>query len=205
MDLTDVITIAAAISAIFYFIKSAEKHDLTYVASGLSRTYLAIMLFTFNHFGQQLGLRMFDAEVAMLSVVLSDMLVLGIYLIGRKYVREIEYSKMVAKLKNLSEKFSVVIESSVTGYFTLDRKGNFEFVNQSLANLLGYSIKELLTKNIFDFIDVSYKSMVLGRPKFNIPYILLKSSTGKVYKTVISGGETKNGHDTITGSIIRID
>ena len=108
------LALLAGISAALYYRKAAEKKDLTYLASGISRTFLAVILFLVANYNEVFHLSMNESLLALGAVIISDIIVNGVYVFSRKYVKEIEYAKAVYRLKELSEKFAVIIESAIT-------------------------------------------------------------------------------------------
>jgi diguanylate cyclase (GGDEF)-like protein/PAS domain S-box-containing protein len=69
------------------------------------------------------------------------------------------------KLRLSEEKFRSYFESSPTGIFITNGKGNYIDINQSACRLLGYKKDELIGKNILDIADTSEKNEHLA--KFN--------------------------------------
>jgi PAS domain S-box-containing protein len=191
------------VSAVLFAIKAKQKNNLAYLAQGASRIYMMIIFIMEAHF-EKFGLDMGDVAVAVMAVFAADIISLFISVMGRKYVKDIEYLKTVSNLKDLSSKFGVIVESAVTGFFTVDRTGKIEFVNQAILNLLEYSREELVGKNLLDFVDPQYRDNILLSTKFSYRGVKVTTKSGKVIQTYFTGGYTRNGHDTITGSIIEI-
>lgn len=203
MILLDVIAGLVLLSAVLYCVKAKQKNNLGYIAQAVSRIYMAIIFVLEAHF-EPAGLDMGDIAVSVIAVLVADMISSGIAIFGMKYIKDIDYQRTVNSLKDLSGKFGVVVESAVTGFFTIDRTGKIEFVNQALINLLGYSREELMGKNILDFIDPQFRDNILFSSKFSYRGVKVTTKSGKVINTYFSGGYTRNGHETITGSIIEL-
>ncbi len=204
MIILDVISMLSFFAAILYFIKSGEKKDLTYLASGMSRSYLALVLVLYSHFNKYTNLTTTDLEVALIVVVVADILTTGFYLMAKKYILEIEYNKTITNLRNLAEKMSLLMETSLTGYFVALPNGIIEKANPSLARLLDVQRSELIGRSLFDFLTSDCKDDVLLYPTFNCPHVRITTNNGKVFDAYISGGKTINGHETITGSVVRL-
>ncbi|MBN1205075.1 MAG: PAS domain S-box protein [Myxococcaceae bacterium] len=58
-----------------------------------------------------------------------------------------------AERKSAEAKFQQLVETAHEGVWTADAEGRTTYVNRFLANLLGYSIEEMLGRPIFDFMD----------------------------------------------------
>ena len=67
-----------------------------------------------------------------------------------------------------------IVESLNEGIWVIDRYNNIRFVNQALANMLGYPIEEMLGRSVFDFMNDQviddYKKQVSDR-KGGVPGI----------------------------------
>lgn len=203
MTLLDVIALLGIVSAFLYIWKARQNRNLGYLAQAISRVYMAVIFIAETHFPQY-GLGVIDIMISAISVIVSDIISSLISVAGKKYTKDIEYLKTVSNLKDLSGKFSVIVESAGTGFFTADRDGKIEFVNRALVNLLEYSREELIGKNILDFIEIQYKDNILFSSRFNYRGVKVTTKSGKVIQTYFTGGYTRNGHDTITGSIIEL-
>jgi PAS domain-containing protein len=198
MEFLDIVSLACLIAACLFFAKSWEKKDLSYMAQGLSRVYLGTVVFVGTHY-DTVTVSMNDVRVALLVVILSDIIAVSIFLMGRKYLRGIEYAKATEHLKNLQDKFALVVENSPIGFFTLDTSGKFEFSNGTLRDIL--ETEHLTGKNIFDFMEKETTSGILVLGKFSYPNVKMITGSGKTIKVQLVGGATQNGHKTITGSV----
>ena len=71
-----------------------------------------------------------------------------------------ERMRVEKKLKESEEKYRSVLENIEEGYFELDLKGNYTFVNEYHSNFLGVPKDEMIGKNYADFVDKKYKKML---------------------------------------------
>jgi len=71
-----------------------------------------------------------------------------------------ERKKMEGKLKESEEKYRSILENIEEGYFELDLKGNFTFVNEYHSNFLGIPKDKLIGYNYADLVDQKYKKML---------------------------------------------
>lgn len=56
-------------------------------------------------------------------------------------------------LRESEERYRMIVETSVEGIWTIDAESNTTFVNKKMAEILGYSINEMIGKSLFDFMD----------------------------------------------------
>ena len=61
-------------------------------------------------------------------------------------------SSAQAALRESEERYRQIVETSLEGIFIVDAEGRFTFANRRLAELLGYSVQELIGRPFFDFI-----------------------------------------------------
>ena len=77
------------------------------------------------------------------------------------YGRDIsERKKAEQKLKESKEKYRSILENIEEGYFELDLKGNYTFVNEYHSNFYGVPKDEMIGKNYADFVDKKYIKML---------------------------------------------
>jgi len=85
------------------------------------------------------GKRFLDKEGAIKGVFVSREIT------NRKKVEE--------KLKESEKKYRGILENIIEGYFEVDLKGNFTFVNDFICEFLGYSREDLLGMNYREILD----------------------------------------------------
>ncbi len=66
------------------------------------------------------------------------------------------------KLKESEEKYRLLVESLNEGVWQIDENFNTIFVNSRMAQMLGYSVAEMIGKSNFYFIDSKYKQLVMN-------------------------------------------
>ena len=59
------------------------------------------------------------------------------------------------------EKYKLIVESTREGVWIIDAENKTDYVNQNMANMLGYSIDEMLGRPLFDFMDEEGKADAL--------------------------------------------
>ncbi|MFH0863035.1 MAG: PAS domain S-box protein [Candidatus Altiarchaeota archaeon] len=68
---------------------------------------------------------------------------------------------LVKQLRESEEKFRGIVETAREGIITATLGGNFTFVNQMMADMLGYPVDEILNKTSLDFSFKDLKKPVL--------------------------------------------
>ena len=59
---------------------------------------------------------------------------------------------IMANKKPTGDFYHQILEELHEGVWLVDKHHNTQFVNQAMASLLGYAVKDMLHKNIFDFM-----------------------------------------------------
>ncbi|MCZ7402588.1 MAG: PAS domain S-box protein [Candidatus Methanoperedens sp.] len=78
----------------------------------------------------------------------------GKIIAGIKVVRDITASRaMEQTLRESEEKYRRLVETLMEGIWVLDKNANTTFVNPRMAQMLGYTIDEMLGKHLFYFMD----------------------------------------------------
>jgi PAS domain S-box-containing protein len=73
---------------------------------------------------------------------------------GVKVVRDITVSKtMEQTLREREEKYRRLVETLMEGIWELDKDANTTFVNPRMAQMLGYTVNEMLGKHFLSFMD----------------------------------------------------
>ncbi|HEX9019872.1 MAG TPA: PAS domain S-box protein [Nitrospirota bacterium] len=92
------------------------------------------------------------------GVVLITLLSLLQY---QKHVRRTDEQAKMAKeaLEKSEKRYRLLIENLQEGIWLIDTDGNTTFANQSMAQMLGYSIEEMLGRNLLSFMDERGKTI----------------------------------------------
>ena len=61
--------------------------------------------------------------------------------------------KMMQRLKESEEKYRRLIENSLEGVWAVDSDAVTSFINQSMANILGYTVENIIGRSLFSFMD----------------------------------------------------
>jgi PAS domain S-box-containing protein len=65
----------------------------------------------------------------------------------------IELKKAEEALKKSEEKYRLLLENLQEGIWLIDKDSNTSYVNQSMADMLGYTVGEMQGKHLFEFMD----------------------------------------------------
>lgn len=169
--------IVALVSGTLLTIKAKSMNDLSILGASVTRIYLAIMA-TCMVFGL---VNMFSIFWAVLAVLAGD---IANYIIFR-------YSKRYKKneLKNTTEKLLGIMNSSTVSLYTISLSGEIEYANPTMLKEFNEC---LVGRDFFAHFGIDKKEF-LERLETKIVY------NNKIY--TVKGFRTKNGHETITGSI----
>ncbi|MBN2487863.1 MAG: PAS domain S-box protein, partial [Methanosarcinaceae archaeon] len=70
------------------------------------------------------------------------------------YFRDITKQKKAEKaLQNSEEKYRNIVETAQEGIWVLDKDGKTTYVNKHMADMLGYSVQDMLGRHLFCFMD----------------------------------------------------
>ncbi|MDY6785004.1 MAG: EAL domain-containing protein [Cyanobacteriota bacterium] len=72
------------------------------------------------------------------------------YLASLRDITERKYAE--EKLRESEEKYRQIVEMAAEGIWMLDRSHKTTFVNQQMAEMLGYEVDEMMGKSLFDFV-----------------------------------------------------
>jgi PAS domain S-box-containing protein/putative nucleotidyltransferase with HDIG domain len=120
--------------------------------------------------------------------------------------------ELIKKLKENEERFRKILETTNIGISILDKDGNYLYLNKKRAEMLGYSVEEIINKNFKDFVhpeDLNkdkelYEKLVKGEiDNYNIDLKFIKKdgdiSFEKVY---VSRVDDENGNFLYTVNIV---
>jgi PAS domain S-box-containing protein len=64
-----------------------------------------------------------------------------------------ERKKLEVAMKESEEKYRTLVEDSLEGIWVIDNNADTTFLNQSMANMFGYEIDEMMGENLYTFMD----------------------------------------------------
>lgn len=124
------------------------------VGPGLVATFLSALLSTY----------FFIPPIASLALNLSSGVRVSIFLgqgiLFSLLCEQLQTSNRRLKLnlrgrQESEERYRRLVETATEGIWTIDAEGHTDYVNQRMADLLGYSIEEMLDRSLFEFMDVT--------------------------------------------------
>ncbi len=79
-------------------------------------------------------------------------------------IRDVTDSKYAEKaLRNSEAKYRLLIENLSEGVWYIDQNANTTYVNQRMAEMLGYTVDELIGKHLFEFMDEPGRSIAQNK------------------------------------------
>lgn len=100
-----------------------------------------------------------DGSIFSMELAVNEARVDGRY-VFTAICRDITESKLAQEaLRESEERYRRIIEISLEGVWKIDLNGNTTFVNQRMAEMLGYSISEMAGKPLFAFTDDEGKAI----------------------------------------------
>jgi PAS domain S-box-containing protein len=86
-----------------------------------------------------------------------------LYQISTGLAISIENSRLLDGIQQSEEKYRTVVESALDGVFVVGEDFRFKYVNEKLAEILGYSIVELMGMDFRNYLDEGSKQLVSDR------------------------------------------
>ncbi len=97
-------------------------------------------------------------------------------LLDRAIGYAIERKRIEKELKDSEERYRIMVEKTRSGVFLINPRNELNYVNQHMAEMLGYQVKEMLNKSIFNFMDKD------GRKTLNDHLKKLTNSLGHIHE-----------------------
>ena len=125
--------------------------------AGLLATFLSAVLsnYFFMHPKYALALDLFNS-VRMSLFVLQG--ILFSILCGAFHTTNRRLEVSLRKLQTSEKRYRRLIDTAYEGIWTTNAEGRIEYVNQRIAEMLGYSVEEILDRSIFEFMDEEVRS-----------------------------------------------
>jgi PAS domain S-box-containing protein len=185
------ILIFAVFSFILLTYKSIKKRDISIFGAAIPRLFVALMMGLEIYSGLT---QPFLVRTALILLLLSDTITGMLHYIVEKQMNK-TYGTVISSLR---QKLSAALDGSFSPFFTIDTTGRIEYLNDSLANLVGLDKEYLIGNNLLKLLEIT--NTVEELKKNGIVECNIKTKDG-YRKAKIIGKETQNGHITITGSI----
>jgi PAS domain S-box-containing protein len=97
-------------------------------------------------------------------------------LLDRSMKYAIERNIIEDKLKKSEERYRIMVEKTQSGIFLINPYNQVNYVNQQMAEMLGYKVNEMVNRNIFDFMDAEGEKTLKNHLK------KLDSGIGNIYE-----------------------
>lgn len=110
-----------------------------------------------------------------------------------------EYRQTEKMLKEIQEKYQTSMDNIEDGYYEVDLKGNFTFINQSLCQNFGYSHAAMIGMNYRQYTDPDTARFMMK--EFNQVYSTQRPVKRYEFPVIAKGGEKRFSEGSI--SLIR--
>ncbi|MFX1259136.1 MAG: PAS domain S-box protein [Promethearchaeota archaeon] len=158
--------------------------------------YSPIFFKLFNNFlkGEQLNhldLQLYKKDN---NLIWANLLLSLVKIRDRTFVQGIfrditEKKEAEEKLRESEQKYRDIIEKNYDGYFEVDLKGNFTFINKRISDYLGYSKEELIGMNFRKVINARDINRVIK--KYNLLYQNKLPHIIHEHEVIIKDGQKK--------------
>ena len=83
---------------------------------------------------------------------------------GHLLIKSIKYAmerkKIELKIRKSEERYKLIVEKAQSGVFLMNSENKLTYVNQAIAKMLGYTMAEMLKKDISNFTDREGKKLI---------------------------------------------
>lgn len=97
-------------------------------------------------------------------------------LLNRSIKYAIERKNIQEELKKSEERYRIMVEKTQSGMFLISPQNKLNYVNQQMAEMLGYEVNDMINRNIYDFMDKE------GRKTLNDHLKKLGDGPGNIYE-----------------------
>lgn len=108
--------------------------------------------------------------------------------------------KVEEKVSNSEEKYRLIVETAQEGIWMIDKHDSTTFVNGAMANMLGYTVDEMMGKELFYFMDEAGRKLALEnieKRKKGIPeqheFCFITKKNTQLWVLLETGPMYKNG------------
>lgn len=120
--------------------------------AGLLATFLSAVLSTYFFIYPIHSLTLdLTNSVRLLLFVLQGILFSGLCRVLHTTNQRLEVSLL--KLRASEERYRRLIDTAYEGIWTTNAEGRIDYVNQRIAQMLGYTVQEMLDRSVFEFMD----------------------------------------------------
>jgi PAS domain S-box-containing protein/putative nucleotidyltransferase with HDIG domain len=138
------------------------------------------------------------------NLIKSDKKTTGIMVVQNDIT---EKKKISNELKQNIDKYQTLIENLQQGIWAIDKQANTTYVNQPMADMLGYSPEEMLGKHLFSFMDkrgIEIATKLLNNRRHGIKeqheFEFLRKDGSRIY-TLLNTSPILDDRGNYTGAI----
>ncbi len=102
-------------------------------------------------------------------------------LLDRSMKYAIERNIIEDKLKKSEERYRIMVEKTQSGIFLINPFNQLNYVNQQMADMLGYKVEEMINRSVFEFMDKD------GKKAFKEHLKKLDNGIGNIYELKFTG------------------
>jgi PAS domain S-box-containing protein len=127
--------------------------------------------------------------------------------ISKCKAHRLEPKRIKKAFRESEERYHRIVETANEGIWTVDQDKRTTFVNQKMAEMLGYSVEEMLDRSFFNFIEVEdyakmeeiFRHYIQGsKEQFELEF---RCRDGSVIWTIISGSPICNADGGYIGAL----
>jgi len=141
----------ASIVILYKFRNEFNRKIFYLIVISISFTFVSELVFTFY-------VSVFD-----FSNLIGHILKIVAFFFIYKAIIEIgltnPFGLLLKSMKKSEEKYRKLVEDSLEGIWVIDDETNTTFVNQSMADMLGYEVDEIIEANLYEFMDKDGKKL----------------------------------------------
>jgi len=189
--------------------KTRRTSDFTIIAEIIPLIYIAIS--TLFYLLPIISFPVFFVHFGVLLLYISFIAVTISKILRFKYDKSIKLDEQILILKNLEERFFNTLENAQVGFFIVNNKGDFEYVNPKFVEISQWRRSELLEMN-FNDLCINNKDDLLKVKDHNehrnfgeklttdcVDFLKRKYDPPILVRAIAT--TSNNGHPTIVGSI----
>jgi PAS domain S-box-containing protein len=128
-------------------------------------------------------------------------------LLARSMKYAIERNIIEGKLRESEERYRIMVEKTQSGIFLINPFNKLNYVNKQMADMLGYNVKEMINRSIFDFMDKEGEKALndhlkkIGNGIGNIYELKFKNKSGSLLWALTSTNPIYKGNGEYLGSV----
>jgi PAS domain S-box-containing protein len=122
------------------------------MGAGLFATFLSALLSNYYFVYPTYSLALDLSDSVRLSLFVLEGILISILCEALRTTNQ-RLAASVHKLRESEQRYRRLIDTAYEGIWTVDDRGRINYLNQRIAQMLGYSVQEMLERPMFDFMD----------------------------------------------------